>query len=85
MSVYGKLDPLIEHRTQSAFKDKREHIAKLNIPNIAYLSQHIDIQIPHGPRDHVIILDTVKVTFKLDITSTDKAHSVVNNVGRASV
>ena len=85
MSVYGKLDPLIEHRTQFAFKDKREHIAKLNIPNIAYLSHHIDIQIPHDSRDHVIILHTVKVTFKLDITSTDKAHSVVNNVGRASV
>ena len=35
MGVYGKLDPMIEHRTQFAFKDKREHIAKLNMPNIA--------------------------------------------------
>ena len=85
MSVYGELDPMIEHRTQFAFKGKREHIAKVNMPNIAYPNQHIDIEIPHGSRDHVIIPDTVKITFNLDITSTDKAHSVVNNVGRALV
>ena len=53
------------------------------MPNIACPSQHIDIEIPHGSRDHVIIPDTVKSTFNLDITSTDKARSVVNNVGTA--
>ena len=83
MSVYGELDPMIEHRTQFAFKGKREHIAKVNMPNIAYPNQHIDIEILHGSRDHVIIPDTVKITFNLDITSTDKARSVVSNVGRA--
>ena len=55
------------------------------MPNIAYPNQHIDIEIPHGSRDHVIIPDTVKITFSLDITSTDKTRSVVNNVGRALV
>ena len=85
MSVYGELDPMVEHRTQFAFKGKREHIAKVNIPNIAYPSQHIDIDIPHGSRDHVIVLDTVKITFNLDIESTDKARSVVKNVGRVLV
>ena len=85
MSVYGELDPMVEHRTQFAFKGKREHIAKVNIPNIAYPSQHIDIDIPHGSRDHVIIPDTVKITFNLDIESTDKARSVVNNVGNTLV
>ena len=85
MSIYGELDPMVEHRTQFAFKGKREHIAKVSIPNIAYPSQHIDIDIPHGSRDHVIIPDTVKITFNLDIESTDKARSVVNNVGRAIV
>ena len=39
MIVYGELDSMVEHRTQFAFKGKREHIAKVNIPNIAYLSQ----------------------------------------------
>ena len=29
--------------------------------------------------------DTIKITFNLDIESTDKARSVVNNVGRALV
>ena len=83
MSVYGELDPMIEHRTQFAFKGKREHIAKVNMSNIAQPNQHINIDIPHGSRDHEIVPDTVKITFNLDITSADKAGSVVNNVGRA--
>ena len=85
MSVYGELDPMIEHRTQFAFKCKREHIAKINMPIIAYPNQHIDIEILHASRDHVIIPDTVEITFNLDIESIDKARSVVNNVGRALV
>ena len=85
MMIYGELDPMIEHRTQFSFKGKREHITKVNMPNIAYPNQHIDIEMPHGSRDHVIIPDTVKITFNLDITSTDNARSVVNNVGRALV
>ena len=85
MSVYGELDPMIEHRTQFAFNGKREHIAKVNMPNKSYPNQHNDIEIPHGSRDHVIISDTVKITFNLDITSTDKTRSVLNNVGRALV
>ena len=84
-SVYGELDPMVEQRTQFAFKGKREHISKVNMSNIAYPNQHIDIEIPHASRDHVIIPDTVKITFNLDIESTDKAPSVVNNVGRALV
>ena len=72
MSVYGELDPMVEHRTQFAFKDKREHIAKVNIPNIAYPSQHTDTDIPQGSRDRVIIPDTMKITFNRDITSTNR-------------
>ena len=85
MIVYRELNPMVEHKTQFSFKGKREHIAKVNMPNIAYLNQHIDIEIPHGSRDHVIIPDTIKITLNLDITSTDKARSVVKNVGRALV
>ena len=85
MSVYGELDLMVEHRTQFAFKGKREQIAKVNMANIAYPNQHIDIEIPHGSRDHVIISDTIKITFNLDIESTDKTRSIVSNVGRALV
>ena len=85
MSIYGQLDPMIELRTQFAFKGKREHIAKVNMANIAYPNQHIDIEMPHGSRDHLIIPDTVKITFNLDITSTGKARSVINNVSRVLV
>ena len=55
MSVYKETDAMVEHRTQCAFKGKREHIAKVNIPNIAYQSQHFDTEIPHGTRHHVIV------------------------------
>ena len=75
-----------EHRTQSAFKGKREHIAKLNIPNTAYpnLTKY-HFEIPPGSRDHVIVAGTVEITFNLDIESTDKTRSIVNNLGRALV
>ena len=85
MSVYEELDTIVEHRTQLAFKGKREHIAKINKSNIAYPNQHIDTEIPHGSRDHVNVPDIVKITFNLDIESTDKTRSVVNNVGKALV
>ena len=76
---------MVEHRIQFASKVKREYISKVNMPNIAYPSQHINIEISHGSKDHVIVPDTVKITFKLDIEQTEKARSVLNNVGRASV
>ena len=76
MSVYGELDPMVEHRTQFVFKGNREHIAKVNMPNMAYPNQHIDIEIPHGSRDYLIVPDTVKIAFNLDTESTDKAHSI---------
>ena len=85
MSFYGELDHMVEHRTQFAFKGERKHIVKVNMPNIACPNQHIDIEIPYGSRDHVIVPDTVKITFNLDLESTDKARSVVNIVGRALV
>ena len=55
------------------------------MPNIAYPNQHIEIEIPHGSRDNVVVPNTVKITINLDIESTDKARSVVNNVDRALV
>ena len=55
------------------------------MPNIAYPNQHNDIEISHGSRHHVIIPGTVKITFNLEITSTDKARSVANNIGSALV
>ena len=55
------------------------------MPNIAYPNQHIGIEIRHGSRDYVIVPDNVKITFNLDIESSDKTSSVVNNVGMALV
>ena len=74
-----------EHRTQIAFKSKRKHIAKVNIPNIVYPNQHTNIEIPHSSRGHGIVPDAVKITFNLDVEPTDKTSSIVKNVGRALV
>ena len=38
-----------------------------------------------GSRDHVIVPDTIKIMFNLEIESTDKERSVVNNVDRTLV
>ena len=48
MSIYGELNPEPEHRAQFVFKGKREHIAKVNIPNTGYPNQHIDVEILAG-------------------------------------
>ena len=85
MSIYGELNPEPEHRTQFAFKGKREHIVKFNIPNIGYPNQDIDVEIPAGSRDQNTVSDTLKITFNLEVESKDKTRSVVNNVGRALV
>ena len=66
----GELDPMPEHRTQLAFNCKREYVANVHILNMAYPNQHIDTEILHDSRDHVIVPDIVKVTFNLDIEST---------------
>ena len=85
MSIYEELDPMVEHRISRAFDGKGEHIVKVIIPNMAYPGQHIDIEIPHSSRDHVIVSDTVKFTFNFNITSTGKARSVAGNLSRALV
>ena len=76
---------MIEYRISKAFNGKREHMVKPNTANIAYPSQHIDFRIPKSSRNHVVVPNTRKITFNLEIESTDKTRSVVNNVGRALV
>ena len=49
--------------------------------NMAYSSQHIDIKILHGFWVHVIVLNALRNKFNLDIESTDKTGSIVNNAG----
>ena len=85
MSIYGELSLIAEHRIPEAFNGTREHMVKSNAPIMTYPSQHIDIEIPKGLSDHVIVPDTLKTTLNLETESTDKTSSVVNNVGRPLV
>ena len=59
--------------------------AKIKIANLAYPNQHILIKIPHGSRDHVIVPDTVKIKFYLDIEPRNKTCNFVNNASIALV
>ena len=68
-----------------ASKGKRKHIAKVNIPHKALLNKHINIKISHGLRNHVGVPDTAKLTFNLEIESTDKTSSIANSKDRALV
>ena len=83
MSIYRVLDSMSEYITQFAFKKKGGHTTKVRIPNRANLIQQINIEIPYAPTDHVIVPDTVKITFNLDIESTDKTRSIIKYVCRA--
>ena len=76
---------MAENRISNAVDGKREYMVKPNTLNMAYPSQHVDMEIPYGSRDHVIVPDTLKITFNLEIESTDKTRSVVNNVGRVLI
>ena len=60
-------------------------MSKVKILSKAYPSQHIDIDIPQGSKNYAIVPDTIKISFYLDIESTEKASSVVSNVSRALV
>lgn len=79
--IYKELDLVREHRTQFLLAGRGELIAKVKIQNLAYLNQDTDIKIPHGLADHIICSDTVKITFVIDIVSTEKIRSIVNNAG----
>ena len=84
-SICRELNPMAENRVSNAFHGKREHVVKPSTTNMEYSSQHIDIEIPYGLGDHVIVPDTLKITFNLQIESTVKISNVVNNVGRMLV
>ena len=72
-----------ENRIELGYKGKREHIVTPNIPNIAYPTQTIMVEIPRGSSDTTMIRDTQQLTFNIELTSSkDKTRTVVQNVGR---
>lgn len=69
MIIHGELDPMIENITQFVFKSKREHIAKEKVSNLTYPNEKTVIEKPYCSKHHVIVEDTVKTTFNLDLES----------------
>lgn len=68
-----------EYRTNLLLK-KREKISKINIVNITYLNQHIDIEITHGSKNHVIVRGIANITFNIEVQSTNIVCSIVKNL-----
>ena len=69
---------------QWAFKGHREHVVKMNTPNVAHPTQQIDIEFPALSK--VMVPNTQGLTFNLDLgSSKDKTRTIVNNIGRALV
>ena len=52
---------------------------------MSYPNQHIDNEILYGSKDHVIVPNTVTITFNFDIELTGRKRSIVNNIGRTLV
>lgn len=50
-----RIRPKTRIKNKFAFKVKREHIVKINTPNLAYGNQHIDNEIPHFSKYHCAI------------------------------
>ena len=80
MSICEELKSIPDQREQFAFKGKGEHISEVNIPNITYPNQYINIAIPAVSRDHLNVPDTVKIKFNLDIDSIKDLVSVTMKV-----
>ena len=55
MRVYRELDPKVEHRTQFAFKGKREHIDKVNIPNIDICDTYKNLYLSEKEREEKLL------------------------------
>ena len=68
MSIYGELYP--ESHVNTFFKEKREQIFKVNIPNIGYPNHHTDIIFPTRLIDHMMIPNTLTTPMFMIPTST---------------
>ena len=84
-SRYGELNPERVNRLQWANKAKREHVVVRNTPNIAYPGQQFDVKISRLSADASIVPKSPHITFKLEVTTKDKHHGLVPNVGRCIV
>ena len=72
-----------ENRIELGYKGKREYIVTPNVPNIAYPTQTIKVEIPRGSSDITMIRDTQQLTFNIELASSkDKTRTVVPNVRR---
>ena len=46
-------------KTQFPFKGKSGHISKVNVTNMAYPNEYIDIKTIHGSKEPAVLADTV--------------------------
>ena len=85
MSKFSRHNIEPENRIELAYKGKREHFITPNTPNKAYPGQVVKAVIPRGSSDIIMVRETQRVSFNLELKLIDKGRSLVRDVGRRSV
>lgn len=85
-SQYGRtLNPYRGFRTPLATKGIRQSVVITHNPSTVDEKQQLLIKFPNlGPHD-VLVPGTIRLTFTISLTSTDKNRTVVQNLGRAII
>ena len=52
---------------------------------MSYPNERTDNEILYGSRNHIIVPNTVTITFNFDIELTDRKRSIVTNIGRTLI
>jgi hypothetical protein len=86
MSVFGnKLNPYRAIRKPLGVKGNRTSIAITNNPSTIGQNQLLIVRFPNLAADDVIVPGSARLAFSIELTSTDKNRTIVNNLGRAIV
>ena len=48
--------------------------------NFAYPNLYIETKTPNDSKNHIVVPDTVKMMFNLDIEATEKARSIIKGI-----
>ena len=84
---YGKrLNPQRSLRTPKGIKGTRQKVIVTHNPSEIDQNQELLVRFPNLGSDDVIIPGTVKLSFKIELTSTvDPNRTLVSNIGRAII
>ena len=84
--MYGStLDVNKEFRRRFGFKAPKQHIKISHTPSTIDENQDLHVKIPNRGINDVIVPDSLKLTFDLELTSSVNTRYAVNNIGKALI